>query len=149
MKEINLEVTIDNSIENVWRAITESEFIKQYMYNSSVESDWRADSAIFFYVEEQGARTDMVYGKIEKIDPPRRLKHTLYPPGAPYPNVPANHIHVDYQLREKEGKTELRITQDGYDTAADGEKRYQHSVEGWKTILPQLKEVAENVGKGE
>jgi hypothetical protein len=74
------------------------------------------------------------------------LEHSLYPVGASYPPTDENHIHVSYTI-EPIGKNEcsLEIEQYGYETAAEGEKRYNDSRSGWEMVLPKLKEVAEGI----
>jgi len=45
------------------------------------------------------------------------------------------------------GTTILTVTQFGFETAADGEKRYKdvhNNGDGWNPILMQIKELAEN-----
>jgi uncharacterized protein YndB with AHSA1/START domain/DNA-binding transcriptional ArsR family regulator len=63
------QVFIRATPDQVWRAITESEFTTRYYYSSTVESDWKAGSAYRYAI----AGEDAIVGTVLEIDPPRRL----------------------------------------------------------------------------
>jgi uncharacterized protein YndB with AHSA1/START domain/DNA-binding transcriptional ArsR family regulator len=66
-------VFIRTTPEQLWEAITSSEFTQQYYYGSTVESDWRAGSP---YVYRIGG-DDQIVGEVIESDPPRRLVSTF------------------------------------------------------------------------
>jgi len=123
-KEIHLEVEIQNTIENCWLALTASAYVKQYMFGSEIESEWEVGSDILFYIENEGSRMPMVYGKIEKFNKPNVFRHTLIPAGASFENTEENHIYCEYRLEEQSNGTSLRIIQGGFEKAVEGEERY-------------------------
>lgn len=137
---------INASPKDVWRTLTDSHLVKQYMFESMIESNWEISGEIIFYIEKEQQRNDVVYGIIEKFDPHDTFRHTLYPPNADYPNIPENHIYVEYRLKENNGKTELTVEQGGFETAAEGEKRYTSAKGGWDLVMPKLAKVAEDNG---
>ena len=140
------KIDVSNSAHNVWRALTESEFVQQYMFGSSVESDWTVGSSIRYFILQDGKNVDMVSGTIAKIISNELLEHSLYPVGASYPATVENHIHVTYTIRSiDENSSTLEIEQFGFEDAEDGEKRYNDSKAGWEMVLPKLKEVAESI----
>jgi hypothetical protein len=62
------------------------------------------------------------------------------------PDIPENYLNVAYQLSEENGKTVFTVVQDGFENAADGEKRYKDTYnngEGWNPILVQVKKLVE------
>ena len=67
------QIFIRATPEQVWRAITESEFTERYYYGSTVESDWTAGAP---YRHAIGETTALV-GTIIEADPPRRLVQTF------------------------------------------------------------------------
>ena len=67
------QIFIRATPEQVWRAITESEFTLQYYYGSTVESDWRAGSTYRYAIDGN----DAILGVILEADPPRRLVHSF------------------------------------------------------------------------
>lgn len=61
-------------------------------------------------------------------------------------DIPENYLNVTYTLEEAEGGTKLTVIQDGFEGAAEGDKRYKdvsNNGEGWNSILVQMKEIAE------
>ncbi len=55
-------------------------------------------------------------------------------------------MNVSYELSEQDGKTTLTVTQDGFEDAAEGEKRYKdvyNNGEGWNPILTEIKKLVE------
>jgi uncharacterized protein YndB with AHSA1/START domain/DNA-binding transcriptional ArsR family regulator len=63
------QIFIRATADQVWRAITESEFTLRYYYSSTVESDWRAGSTFRYAV----SGNDVIVGTVLEADPPRRL----------------------------------------------------------------------------
>ena len=143
--EIKLKETIHAPIDKVWQTLTDSDCVSQYMFNSKVDSFWKENERIIYYIENDGTRMDVVDGIIKKLEKPTSFSHSLYPVGADYPNIEENHIYVHYSLKEVEGGTELSIKQDGFDTAAKGTERFESAKNGWDAILAKLKEVAESL----
>jgi uncharacterized protein YndB with AHSA1/START domain/DNA-binding transcriptional ArsR family regulator len=62
-------VYIKTTPDQLWRAITESEFTVRYYYGSTVESDWQAGSPYRYLID--GA--EQINGQILEVEPPRRL----------------------------------------------------------------------------
>jgi uncharacterized protein YndB with AHSA1/START domain/DNA-binding transcriptional ArsR family regulator len=67
------QIFIRASPEEVWRAITESEFTLRYYYQSTVESDWSPGSAYRYAI----AGNDAILGTNLEVEPPRRLVQTF------------------------------------------------------------------------
>ena len=63
---------IETTAENLWEALTNSEFTKQYWFNTEVRSDWNVGSP--FALVMSGETTDT--GEILEADRPRRLSYT-------------------------------------------------------------------------
>src|SRR5262245_11942566 len=59
--------------EQVWRALTESEFTVQYYYQSTVESDFKPGSPITYKIQGEPA----IKGEVLECDPPNRLVITM------------------------------------------------------------------------
>ena len=54
----------------LWEALTDRQFIRQYWFNTTVESDWKKGSP-WKMVGPDGSLTDS--GELLEIDPPRRM----------------------------------------------------------------------------
>ena len=70
---------IDAPPEKVWRALTEPELIKKYMFGSEVKTDWKPGSPITWKGEFEG-RTYEDKGEIISFEPGQRLEVTHFSP---------------------------------------------------------------------
>jgi uncharacterized protein YndB with AHSA1/START domain/DNA-binding transcriptional ArsR family regulator len=66
-------VFIKTTPDQLWRAITESEFTTRYYYRSAVESDWKPGSAYRYHIDGE----EQITGTVIEADPPRRLVQTF------------------------------------------------------------------------
>jgi uncharacterized protein YndB with AHSA1/START domain/DNA-binding transcriptional ArsR family regulator len=67
------QVFIRATPDEVWRAITQSEFTLRYYYGSTVESDWQPGSTYRYAI----SGNDAIVGTVVEADPPRRLVQTF------------------------------------------------------------------------
>jgi uncharacterized protein YndB with AHSA1/START domain len=111
---------IDAPPEEVWRALTDRELIKQYMFGSEVKTDWKPGSPITWQGEFEG-RAYEDKGEIISVDRPE------------------NYHRVRYNLQPTDGGTTVRLTQDNNSSAEEAE----HSGANWQMMLDGLKKVAE------
>jgi hypothetical protein len=73
------------------------------------------------------------------MEPEKLLMSTHWSPLSGVPDSPENYHTVTYKLSEKDGSTEVTITQDN--NASEEEKA--HSEENWKTVLAGMKKLLE------
>ncbi len=147
-KSVKNTIDIQASTNTVWDVLVNPQHTKKYMFGCETISDWKVGSTLDWKMMYEGKELIPVTGKILEIEPTRKLKYTVIDPNASYPDIPENHLHVLYTLEEHNGVTTLTITQDGFEDAADGEKRYQdvyNNGEGWNPILVQIKAIAETL----
>jgi len=140
-------ITINAPSSQVWDVLTNPEKTKIYMFGCETVSDWNVGSELLWEGEYEGKKMVFVKGKIVNIEPNKLLKYTVIDPFAAYPDIPENYLNVTYELSEQDAQTTLTVIQDGFETAAEGEKRYKDTYnngEGWNPILVQIKEVAES-----
>src|SRR6266508_5445396 len=131
--------TINASASKVWDAITKPELIKQYLFDTDVISDWKVGSPITYKGEWEGKAFEDK-GKILKLEPEKLLMSTHWSPLSGVPDSPENYHTVTYQLSEKDGSTDVAITQDNN---ANEEERV-HSEQNWKTVLDGMKKLLES-----
>ncbi len=132
----------------VWDVLTLPQYTRQYMFGCETVSDWQPGNSLLWRGKYEGNQLVFVSGYVLVIEPGRYLKYSVIDPNAAYPHTPENHLNVTYQLAETEGVTTLTVTQDGFETAAEGEKRYRdvyNNGEGWLPMLVQIRQVAERV----
>jgi uncharacterized protein YndB with AHSA1/START domain len=138
-------IQIEAPVAKVWEVLTKPEWTKQYMYDCEVESDWKPGSPVIWKMMHEGKQFIPVKGNVVKIQPGHLLLYTVFDPNAGMEDIPANYLNVQYELIDRAGSTLLEVTQDGYEGAANGEKRYQEAVDagGWDSILAKIKELLE------
>jgi uncharacterized protein YndB with AHSA1/START domain len=126
---------IETTPEQLWEALTSSEFSRRYWFNTELRSDWKVGSP--FALVMNGTTTDV--GEILEADPPRRLSYTFRhvlddETGKERPSK------VVFNL-EKHGKlVKLTLTHEGF---AEGSKMLDGISRGWPAILSGLKSMLE------
>lgn len=139
-------ISIHAPIETVWDALTNPEQTKKYMFGCETVSDWKPGSPLLWKGNYEGKDMIFVKGHIVAIQPPTLLTYTVIDPNADMSDIPDNYLNVTYELSAQDGTTTLTVSQDGFEKAADGEKRYRdvyNNGEGWNPVLVEIKKVAE------
>ena len=130
--------TIDAPASRVWDALVDPPSIQQYMFGTNVESDWKEGSAIRWKGEWQGKAYEDK-GVIRKIEPPRVLQYTHFSPLAGLPDQPENYHTVTIELNERDGRTDVTLSQDNNPT----DEAREHSEKNWRMMLDGLKKFVE------
>ena len=131
-------IHVEAAPANVWRALTEPALIKQYLFGTDVESDWKTGSSIVYRgVWEGKAYEDK--GEILQMEPERLLVSTHWSPLSGLADHPNNYHRVSYLLEPAGDGTNVTIRQDN--NATDQEK--SHSEENWRAVLDGLKRLVE------
>jgi len=126
---------IETTPEQLWEALTNSEFSKRYWFGTEVRSDWNVGSS--FALVTDGKTSDT--GKILEADRPRRLsytfKHELF---EEMRNEPAT--KVVFTLEPHGNIVKLTVTHEGF---MEGSKLLGAVSNGWPAILSGLKSLLE------
>ncbi len=139
-------ITINAPASKVWNALVNPEQTKKYMFGCETVSDWQPGSPLLWKMNYEVKEIIPVKGVIKDIKPGRLLTYTVIDPNASYPDIPENYLNVTYELEENKGVTVLTVLQDGFEGAAEGEKRYKdvyNNGEGWNPILAEIKKLVE------
>lgn len=139
-------ITIDAPAQRVWDILVNPRQTKKYMFGCETVSDWKVGSELLWRGVFDGVELVAVKGHVLAFHPEKMLAYTTIDPNnAAIPDLPENYTTVTYSLTEKNGSTELTITQGDYSKVADGESRYKDSLAGggWSSILEQIKQIAE------
>jgi len=134
----NAQTTIDTSVENVWKALTEPKMIKEYMFGTTVTSNWEEGSKITWKGEMNGKKYEDK-GEILEIVPKMKLKYSHFSPSSGQPDKPENYHIVTITLEDREKKTEVTLTQN----RNGSEKEKQEAEKNWNAMLVSLKELLE------
>jgi uncharacterized protein YndB with AHSA1/START domain len=129
---------IDAPPGEVWRALTDRELIKQYMFGSEVTTDWKPGSPITWQGEFEG-RAYEDKGEIISFEPGRLLEVTHFSPLTGQDDRPENYHRVRYDLQPTDAGTRVQLTQDNNSSREEAE----HSGANWQMMLDGLKKVAE------
>ena len=129
-------VTINASRAEVWKALTDRDTIEQFMWGTHATSDWKVGSSITFEGVYQG-KPYKDKGTILKFEKEKQLKYTFL--GGGIEDKAENYSIITYDLSGKDGKTTMAVTQEG----AKDRKALEHSKQGWKSILGNLKKILE------
>jgi uncharacterized protein YndB with AHSA1/START domain len=132
------ECEIDAPPDKVWRALTDPELLKKYMFGSEVKTDWQPGSPITWKGEFEGREYEDK-GEIISVDPGRRLEVTHFSPLTGQEDRPENYHRVRYELQQTTGGTSVRLSQDNSSSAEEAE----HSAANWQMMLDGLKNVVE------
>jgi len=132
------ECEIDAPPEEVWQALTNPETIREFMFGSTVETDWQPGSPITWKGEFEGRRYEDK-GEIVAVEPPRALEVTHFSPLSGQEDKPENYHRVRYELRNQGDRTLVTLTQDNSGSPEEAE----HSGANWQSMLDGLKKVVE------
>lgn len=127
-------ITIAAPAVEVWAALTDPARIKEYMFGSTVATDWRLGSPITWGGVYNG-RPYEDKGEVIGVEPPRRLAVTHFSPMSGEADVPENYHRLVYSLVPVGPDTRVELTQDNNpdDEAA------VHAAGNWETMLQGLK----------
>jgi len=144
MTELSIRKSIDVAapVETLWKILTDSAFIPQYMFGCVAETDWKPGSPLLW----KGAADGKLYvkGHVVLNERPQRLAYTIFDPNSTIKDVPANYLTMTYELKKlNDGASLLEITQGDFSVVEDGERRYRHSLEGDDVVLQGIKKLAE------
>jgi uncharacterized protein YndB with AHSA1/START domain len=140
-------ITINATPLRVWDALTNPEQTKKYMFGCETVSDWQAGSSLLWKGSYEGKEMVFVKGNVVDIKPGKFLAYTAIDPNSEtIADIPENYVTVTYALEAENGSTKLTVTQGDFATVADGQKRYQETLnngEGWNPILKEIKTLVE------
>lgn len=131
-------ITISVPVEEVWKALTEPEIIKQYMFGTEVETDWKVGSPIFWRGQWQGKKYEDK-GEILQYEENRSVSYSHFSPLTCQPDIPDNYHTITIKLSDDNGHTSATLSQDGNDT----EEAQKYSQKNWDMMLQSLRQLLE------
>ncbi|HYV99791.1 MAG TPA: SRPBCC family protein [Gemmatimonadaceae bacterium] len=128
--------SIQASRDDVWRALTDPDAIRQYFFGSEVSTDWREGSPITWRGEWEGKPYED-HGVIVRMKPGRTLKYKHF---VALDGRSDDSFHlVDIELTSEGDRTVVTLTQD-HNTS---EEAREHSEKNWDAMLDGLKKYLE------
>lgn len=141
--EARASVVIAARPGEVWDALVNPAEIKEYMFGTTVESDWTEGGSIIWKGEWQGTPYED-RGEILRFEPSRVLQYSHFSPLSGLDDVPENHHIVTVTLAQDPLGTQVTLTQDGNAT----EEAREHSEANWQAMLDALKDHVERRMQG-
>lgn len=132
-------ILIQTTPKKLWDVLTQSEYTKQYMFNCSVESDWKVGCPIIWQGNFNGYDA-FQKGEIIEIEEGKRVTYSTFDPNFGLDDIPENYIRVTYDLKDNDNQTQLTIHNETFD---GNEERMGHINQGWDIVIGKIKEVAE------
>jgi uncharacterized protein YndB with AHSA1/START domain len=129
---------IDAPIQVVWDALVTPEAVRQYMFGTTVVSDWEEGSPIVWRGEWKGEPYEDK-GVILQFTPGRTLRYSHFSPLSGLPDEPESYHTVTIELSDDGAQTRVSLSQDHNPT----EEAREHSARNWATMLAALKEFLE------
>ena len=130
--------TINAPADKVWDALVNPAKIKQYMFGTTVTSDFKEGSPITWKGEFKGKAYEDK-GEIRHVERPRLLEYTHYSPTSGQTDTPENYHTVTIELAPAGSATRVTLSQDNNPT----EDARKHSEENWNQMLTGLKKLVE------
>jgi uncharacterized protein YndB with AHSA1/START domain len=132
------QVFIQATPQQVWDAITSSDFTTKYYYGSPIESDWKAGSPYTMFSPD--GQNVFIDGKVLEAEPSRRLVQTFNAKWSPdFADEPET--RVTWEIEQMGDACKLTLTHEGFTT----ESKLYHGVDdgGWSQILSGMKTLLE------
>jgi uncharacterized protein YndB with AHSA1/START domain len=133
------EIDIAAAPERVWETLTEPAAVKQWMFGTDLETDWKVGSPVVWKGEYEG-NTYEDKGEVLEYDAPNTLSVSHFSPTTGQDDVPENYHTLVYTLAPVDDGTHVTLTQDN-NGSADEAKR---STENWQQALEGIKQHAES-----
>jgi uncharacterized protein YndB with AHSA1/START domain len=119
----------------VWHALTTPELVREYMFGSDVQTDWKKGSEIRFTGEHEGRRYEDK-GTIEMVAPRKCLAFTHWSSMSGEPDTPENHHLVTYKLERSGRRTKITVSEENVPT-----EKLEECSGNWAKVLDGLKKI--------
>lgn len=134
-----VETIIHAPREAIWKALTDPDSIRQYLYGTEAISDWKPGSPIIYRGEWEGKPYEDK-GTILEVVPGKNLVTTFFSPLSGLPDLPENYQTIRYELSDADGGTRLVIIQENNASYEEAER----AKKNWAQVLEALKNLVEN-----
>jgi uncharacterized protein YndB with AHSA1/START domain len=131
--KVERSIWINAPRERVWRAVTETEEIKQWWGND----DWEITALEVGATVKFGDPDDLLLATVAVVDRPREFS-IQWPPQPQYHSIA---MVTTYRLEEENGGTRVTVTETGFEALPDDirQKRFDSTAQGYETVLADLK----------
>jgi len=133
-------ILIRASPDRVWKALTDPDQIRKYLFGTEAISDWKAGSPVRYRGVWEGKSYEDK-GEVLRAEPGRLLVTTYWSSMSGLPDAPENYKTVTYELAPERDGTRITLTQDNNAT----EEEKNHAEQNWSQVLGGLKKMVEKM----
>ncbi len=133
-----VSTTINTTLAKAWEALVTPEIIKEYMFGTTVVSDWNEGDSIVWKGEWQGKPYED-RGVIKKIEPQHLIQYTHFSPLEGKPESEETTHTITISIDGMGSEVTVSLSQDNNATIESN----QHSEKMWQTMLDEMKKVLE------
>jgi uncharacterized protein YndB with AHSA1/START domain len=139
-KSITKSITISAPAKKVWDALTISELMKVWMFDSeiNIESEFKVGMPIKISGTLHEESFENI-GIIQIFEPAKKFQYTSLSSLSHLKNIPKNYSVLTFDLTENNNQTTVTFTQINF----PGKGSYEHSNFYWGTALVMLKKFVE------
>ncbi|MFK7756031.1 MAG: SRPBCC family protein [Flavobacteriales bacterium] len=132
-------ITINASADSIWNTITNPEKIKQFLYGTETETDWKVGSSIKFSGNYNGTEYHDKGNMLEN-KPNELLKYDYWSSMSGTEDKPENYFIVSYIL-EKVDEHSTKFT--WLQTNMASQQSVEHTEKGLPSMLAEIKRISE------
>lgn len=131
-------IDINASSPKIWEALVEPEIAKEYFFGAKIVTNWKVGSPISFKGEFKGNKYEEK-GTLLNVELNTQLQYSHWSNFDGLPDEPENYRTWTFDIMEKDGLTQLSISEDNIPT----EKQQKRSDEFWNEVLITIKGLLE------
>jgi uncharacterized protein YndB with AHSA1/START domain len=125
---------IKTTPEKLWKALTSTEFTKQYWFGTHIESDWQEGSTITLFNDD--GKTVNITGHILRCNSPHELSYSWSAPQSLQQTS-----RVTFNLEQDTDFVKLTVIHDQFTPGSDTIEKVS---KGWPAVLSSLKSLLES-----
>lgn len=122
----------------VWEALTKPELIKQYLFGTDTETDWKIGSPIRWHGVWEGKKYEDK-GTVVNCMPHKLLEYTYWSSMSGLADEQKNYMKITCKLSKEKDGTKLTIIQDN----SPSKESKEHSEANWKMVSQAIKKILE------
>ncbi|MFS8130950.1 MAG: SRPBCC family protein [Candidatus Dojkabacteria bacterium] len=134
----NVSIVINATSAKIWEALTKPEVVKQYMFGTDMEADWKVGGQIKYKGVWEGKPYEDK-GTVLEIQPEKLLISSYFSPLSGMEDKPENYSIIKYEITPEAVGSKLTLTQ----TNLDKEETAKYMEGNWQKVLDSMKKILE------
>jgi uncharacterized protein YndB with AHSA1/START domain len=139
---VTKSIQINASLQKIWEALVNPEFIALYLFGTKVITDWKVGSPIVFKGNWHGSPFEDK-GEVIEVQVNSLLKYSYWSSVLGLADVPENYTLTTYRLKQEGDHVSVSVSQDNLESQPEQVRKYADKY--WEDLLLALKQVAERI----